>query len=187
MGRGGEVSCSTWASRCKIVDLARDLIRLSGFDPDEIRIVFTGLRPGEKLYEEPLADERDHAADAAPEAADRPGAAGHRDAVEQMVSWLERDRAAGRRRSPRLAQDMDSGVRAARRGTGPAGRRGAAVRAASRLIRIRRDQASTTPSSTIAAQACARSIASMQRGRGHSAIPRPQRRTHAISRLNNTR
>ena len=40
----------------KIVDLARDMVRLAGHSLDEIAIVFTGLRPGEKLYEEPLAD-----------------------------------------------------------------------------------------------------------------------------------
>lgn len=40
----------------KIVDLAKNMIRLAGFEPDkDIKIVYTGLRPGEKLYEEVLA------------------------------------------------------------------------------------------------------------------------------------
>jgi FlaA1/EpsC-like NDP-sugar epimerase len=58
MGKGGEIFIFDMGKSVKIIDLAKKMIKLSGLTLDkDIRIVYTGLRPGEKLYEELLANE----------------------------------------------------------------------------------------------------------------------------------
>jgi FlaA1/EpsC-like NDP-sugar epimerase len=93
-GRGGEILVLDMGEPVRIVDLARDMIKLSGADPSRIAVVFTGLRPGEKLYEEPLA--MDEATKPTPHPKLRIAQAREADpnAVGQMVTWCESDRTA---------------------------------------------------------------------------------------------
>jgi FlaA1/EpsC-like NDP-sugar epimerase len=87
-GSGGEIFVLDMGESVKIVDLARDMIALSGLALDDIEIVFTGLRPGEKLYEELYFDDERRVSTKHPKvfcAMHRPAAL---DAVEAMLQDL---------------------------------------------------------------------------------------------------
>jgi FlaA1/EpsC-like NDP-sugar epimerase len=92
MGLGGEVFVLDMGEPIKIVDLARDMIRLSELSESEIRIVYTGLRPGEKLFEELLAD--DEHTRPTPHPKLRIAKAREVDAVwlDGLLEWLNQDR-----------------------------------------------------------------------------------------------
>ncbi|MGD6778414.1 polysaccharide biosynthesis protein [Sutcliffiella horikoshii] len=66
LARGGEVFVLDMGEPVKIVDLAKNLITLSGFSIDEIGIRYSGIRPGEKMYEELLNENEIHKADVFP-------------------------------------------------------------------------------------------------------------------------
>ena len=93
-GKGGEILVLDMGEPVRILDLARDLIKLSGADPAKIAIVFTGLRPGEKLFEELLAVEEATKPTTHPKLRIAQAREANHDAVGQMVTWCESDRAA---------------------------------------------------------------------------------------------
>ena len=90
MGNGGEILVLEMGEPVRIEDLARQMIRLSGFSEDEVKIVFTGLRRGEKLYEELLADNEHTLATGHPKVrVMRALAAPDASWVEETIAWLE--------------------------------------------------------------------------------------------------
>jgi FlaA1/EpsC-like NDP-sugar epimerase len=96
MGRGGEVFVLDMGQPVKIVDLARDLIKLSGLEPDrDIKIEFTGLRPGEKMYEELFTAEEGMNATRNAQIFKARTAPANRAAIERRVAQLVRSAVSG--------------------------------------------------------------------------------------------
>ncbi len=107
IGQSGQVLVLDMGEPMKIVDLARDLIRLAGHTPDEIAIEFTGLRAGEKLFEELLADADDTEPTTVPRLrvarlADRPSG------VRELLAWAGQP---GQRDDQAVREHLMSAVR----------------------------------------------------------------------------
>ena len=114
MGQGGEIFVLDMGEPVKIAELAKLMIRLSGADEDRIRIEYTGLRPGEKLYEELLAD--DESTLPTPHPKLRVAKAREADVgwYDECMAWLEdaelRDEPTVKRRLKRWVPEYEPGV-----------------------------------------------------------------------------
>jgi FlaA1/EpsC-like NDP-sugar epimerase len=91
MGNGGEIFVMDMGEPVKIADLARDMIRLSGLTEEDVKIVFTGLRSGEKLYEELLADSEHTLATPHPKLRRAKARSVDASQLDQILFWLVQD------------------------------------------------------------------------------------------------
>lgn len=92
MGHGGEIFILDMGQPVRIVDLARDLIRLYGYSEEHIRIEFTGLRPGEKLFEELLADDETTTRTPHPKLRIARAREVHDHLLDELLPWLMQHR-----------------------------------------------------------------------------------------------
>lgn len=109
IGKGGDLFVLDMGEPVKIMDLARQMIRLSGFEEEEIGIKVVGLRPGEKLYEELMADHEERQASGVPSVWVSRSAASCLDDPGEWVRRLERVATAG---------DVEGTLRTLAAGTG---------------------------------------------------------------------
>ncbi|MDZ4099878.1 MAG: nucleoside-diphosphate sugar epimerase/dehydratase [Methylophilaceae bacterium] len=89
MGTGAEVFVMDMGEPVRIADLAKDMIKLSGLQEDEISIEYTGLRPGEKLYEELLADDEHTLPTPHPKLRIAMARSADKAWVKGLVKWIE--------------------------------------------------------------------------------------------------
>ena len=89
LARGGEIFVLDMGEPVKIVDLAKNIIRLSGYSPEEIGIEFSGLRPGEKMYEELLNEGEIHDEAIFPKIFIGKTTLQHEEKIEQLLSELD--------------------------------------------------------------------------------------------------
>jgi FlaA1/EpsC-like NDP-sugar epimerase len=92
MGLGGEVFVLDMGEPIKIVDLARDMIRLSEASEDDIKVTYTGLRPGEKLFEELLLDDEHTRPTPHPKLRIAKAREVPADFIESLTTWLAQDK-----------------------------------------------------------------------------------------------
>jgi FlaA1/EpsC-like NDP-sugar epimerase len=92
MGLGGEVFVLDMGEAIRIVDLAHDMIRLSEATDDEIKVIYTGLRPGEKLFEELLMDDEHTRATPHPKLRVAKAREVTKDFIETLSAWLYQDK-----------------------------------------------------------------------------------------------